>query len=385
MFGRASGSFRGTVNSRGSVSSISDGGYETPAETLEEISLPGGGGGYSSPFANNNGENRSVRWSSSTDLKPVPGSPSRSNIEEGIEDNGDTNLQTPEESNNTDEDLTPEKVDKLPFRRFKRPTLGKSLPARIFRRYPRTYSCLLGIIVPVWALVLIALLFGLILGELEFDGEIEANDAAMRTLAYTRSFQESSEQLIGSLSSVCFLLFQNVSIDDIGTAFEEIEAEHESFENFVTESQYLTDGYENVNLTAFRLFIDACGDVGQTYQERLQVQYFGDNETEVIEGDTSLSFNWVRCANRTDVKGYNRIFNPNEVDLNASRPQAQRQFYRQAWREDQERLEDYYFDQIIAQNDSSRRAARLEAFHRSTLEATGSEKCGVNVASGGRC
>jgi len=58
--------------------------------------------------------------------------------------------------------------------KLKRGKLGKSCAANCFRKFPRCYALVVGIIIPLWVLVLISLLFGLCLGHLESELELDS-------------------------------------------------------------------------------------------------------------------------------------------------------------------------------------------------------------------
>jgi len=477
MMKRGSSYFRGSLNSRGSVSSVDDvGGYGTPDEEEKEedvtptvraaanTTTTSSNSNSNSSSNNNHIINTNVNGGS-VRFSTVPDSPSRgdgdtvnfgesndndNNNNENKNKNGsimkedyanttttttgggggnseisgemdtESNSNEAENENNDDhhrhihhhhhknnnnnpemENSINRKVRKIRHAtsrgfRVARRTLGHSLPERLFRKYPRTWSCCCGILLPIWILVLISLILGLALGHLEYDGEVESNDEAMKTLALQKAFNTANNNLITSLSSICLLLYRNATdtsnetnetlFEIVDNAFESVRDKYNSFDEFVQNSHPSLRGFDVVNLTNFAIFIDTCGQVGNKYSTDLEVKYFGDNVLEAGEMDTSLSFSWIRCANRTDIKAYNRIFSPNERDLNASRPGRQAAWYTYSWNEDQQRLQDLYFDEYMEQNnDTSIADANFEAFARSVDDATGSAKCSVNVASAGTC
>ena len=292
MMKRGSSYFRGSLNSRGSVSSVDDvGGYGTPDEEEKEedvtptvraaanTTTTSSNSNSNSSSNNNHIINTNVNGGS-VRFSTVPDSPSRgdgdtvnfgesndndNNNNENKNKNGsimkedyanttttttgggggnseisgemdtESNSNEAENENNDDhhrhihhhhhknnnnnpemENSINRKVRKIRHAtsrgfRVARRTLGHSLPERLFRKYPRTWSCCCGILLPIWILVLISLILGLALGHLEYDGEVESNDEAMKTLALQKAFNTANNNLITSLSSICLLLYRNAT------------------------------------------------------------------------------------------------------------------------------------------------------------------------------
>jgi hypothetical protein len=193
-----------------------DGGYESAREELEdaETALH---------------SNRSVRFSAVDEEGGGAPPPTNGHAENGKEgslmESGDSNGTM-----NDDSEQLRDEIDKKEFVSIVRPKLGKGCAARIFRKWPRTFSCCIGILLPLWSLVLISILFGMILGHLEHGGELDANDEAMKLQATSQFYNEALKETMAALPTLCYLMFQNFTLtydlsqEDIDAQFADEEA-----------------------------------------------------------------------------------------------------------------------------------------------------------------
>ena len=114
---------------------------------------------------------------------------------------------------------------------------------------------------------------------------------------------------------------------------------------------------------------------GVSEQGLLLSQEYGDDDDETIP--TSLSFNYIRCVARSNPITFNFIMMPSEDDCYDALPSTQAELFTQSWKASQQALEQKYLD------DPESDLTAEEAHFRSHAEATGGEKCAVNMPSAG--
>jgi hypothetical protein len=280
-----------------------------------------------------------------------------------------------------------EMIDRKSFRYMKRPKLGKSLLARIFRRFPRCYAIWCGMIFPLWFLVLLSLIGGRFLGDFEFDEEVNSNDNAMRL----RLVEERYNGLVGRLEryapALCHIHYKNEVppenlTDTLGYLLLKT---HTLMPEFIEQEQekMIDEGQFSIqNLTSFSMYLNACGEVVHNLTSSLQNDFIGEYETSWA-ASRSLSFNWIRCVNVswTTPTGFNRVFQPTQKYIDAAHPANQSKAFSDAWLESQKSLQDYYSNEL--EEGPGYQEARLKAFNQSNYEATGGSSCAVNVPSAG--
>lgn len=184
------------------------------------------------------------------------------------------------------------------------------------------------------------------------------------------------------LPTFCYLLHNlNSSLDDLETNFDYVLDNYGGIEKFV-DWHKKTDEFEMPdNRTAFVEYLETCGRTGLNYTAEISKIYRSNLNVSLEEG-ASMTFNWNRCVNRTSPKEFNWIVSPSSEDVIDARPATQRALYTTLWDEDQKRLEANYSLEYVTGNKSANDAF-MDAFLRSVSEATGREKCAVNVASAG--
>lgn len=274
-------------------------------------------------------------------------------------------------------------IERSYFHRFPRPQLGTGFLARIFRKWPRTYALCVGIIIPLWVLVLLSLLAGKFLGELEYSGEIEANDDALRSRALLNSYTRTVRSMLEAIPTVCYLLFKNNNLLEMEEAFQKVLETEESLLAYADKHKDIMRGDESLNVTSFLEFMDACGQLASNYTERIEIDYFDGITADHHDTDRSMTFHWIRCVNRSSPTQFNRIFVPTTRDVNEAHPSQQEAFYEEMWTKHQVELYDSYREQFIAENETVLMAG-LKAFNLSIEEATAKETCAVNVPAAGK-
>lgn len=173
-------------------------------------------------------------------------------------------------------------------------------------RYPRTSALLLGVVVPLWALLLWSCLFGYPLATVEAPYETEANNAILRAERVTSV--SVLEQFATHLPPACVqLLHSNQTVDGLEDILRSALLGQLEWRNAsVVENSTCLDW------NTVRDFADACGRQASTFADR-----FVPSSSET----TALSFAWIRCANVTIADWHRQ----------GLRPEAQAQAYRAAW------------------------------------------------------
>jgi hypothetical protein len=232
-------------------------------------------------------------------------------------------------------------------------------------KYPRTFSICTGIFFPLWFLVLVCLFFGHFLAKLESQGEIDSNDAYMKRIVVT----ERSRQLVGDtipmLPIVCYQLYMNgTMLHQIDEAVVQILGEQSlaEYADEFDESEIVT---RNADL---REFMTACGRVALDALYSIEAWY------ESLDVDNSvydLSFNWIRCIDDSIAEDF--IIFPSKAQKEASRPEAQADFYSQTWRRRQLNLDEKHVEEFSESTESTFTAI-LQAFKNSVDNATAGDK-----------
>ncbi|CAB9525393.1 expressed unknown protein [Seminavis robusta] len=269
-------------------------------------------------------------------------------------------------------------IDKKRFMLIKRPKLGQGIAARVFRRYPRCYAFWIGMVFPLWFLVLLSMLGGRLLGDLEFDTEVAGNNEAMRNRLMAKTYDQAVSDTVSFAPQVCYTLFkQNISVSNLTSYWSEILDQQDSLLDYLDLRQEELVGVDDMidNVTEFSSYLGECGRVADNFTNNIQQIFFGDFEIS-FSGSTKLTFSWSRCVNVTDPSRYNHIFQPRLSHIYAARPENQSKTFSTAWHEDQQRLRIQYLQQYRADNVSN---ARLKAFNASIFEASAEHTCAVNV------
>jgi hypothetical protein len=276
-------------------------------------------------------------------------------------------------------------IDRKTFRNMKRPKLGQSLLARIFRKFPRCYAFWCGMVFPLWFLVLLSLIGGKILADFEFEEEVQSNDNAMRLRLVQERYNELVDRLEEYSPAFCHIHYQNgVPQENLTASWSYLLETETSLVEFIEREQeiMINEGAVSIqNITSFSKYLKACGNIVDNYTDTLQQAFLYDGYDESL----SLSFNWIRCVNVswTTPEYFNRIFQPTQKYIDAAHPATQSKAFSDAWRESQQKIRDSYSNQLKNSSDNYREM-RLQAFNYSIHEASGGTSCSVNVPSAGK-
>lgn len=307
--------------------------------------------------------------------------------------------------------------------------------------WPRTMACCLGVLIPLNFLVLVSLVVGLVLGKVEMAHEISHNDEVMRQqqmmlavgdgvglakdAVISTTTKLADQQSLEHLPALCLALFRtsNVAMDEAslpgllesilsnetllasyldGTApnkntggisaatslkviFDIIQEEEDPM------SSVAANEMADRTLQDVSQFFTACGTAGGLVRDQWQQQERDMSEALAIQQDNndddyndankdaplSLSFNYIRCVDREKPVMFNFIIMPSEEDCYDALPSTQAELYTESWKTHQQTLEQSYL------GDGNSNYTALEARRKSYAEATGDEKCAVNMPSAG--
>jgi hypothetical protein len=238
-------------------------------------------------------------------------------------------------------------------------------------KYPRTFSVVFHIIIPLWFLIVIALGCGVFLAQYEAPLELDTNDIIVANRFIIENFDlDVTLDKILNLPLQCFEEYLDAS-ESGSTNFTLLDLANNYRGNDDVVGVDATSGqlldYFGQELAEFR---DHMADCSKEAQELVNVVLDFWNQTSLATATQRLTFNWIRCWNETEL-GPVRTFSPSPLQVKAAANQSS--FYESSWKEDQGRLfREYLEDDYISS---------LEAFNRSVAEATGSDYCEENIGA----
>jgi len=192
---------------------------------------------------------------------------------------------------------------------------------RCIRKYadrnPRTFSVLMGIVVPLLLLDALSIALGFWLARIESPVEIESNDALLQANEYREFFGALFANITALAPQICFQFFLEEKPDNyveeyVGAfadlfVLEETPARMEAAAQF--EDVYLPDTEEGqaalnetffsgddlleVNITEMYLFMNHCGD---TFRDSMLQIIEVIQQRNLFEGALDLTFGWNRCT-----------------------------------------------------------------------------------------
>ena len=222
-------------------------------------------------------------------------------------------------------------------------------------RRPRCYSICVVIILPLWFLVLLSMVSGYFLANLEAPLEVESNDGQLAGRASLIFELNRTYRFINELPRLCFDKYQdrnasNTTITDRNATFEDLWG---YFQNDLEE--YMRD----------------CTDVSQDI-----INYVKDSLEQVRDYQPEqLTFNWIRCFNKTAVPGGRGWFLPSESERDAVKLANQTIFFTETWEQQQEA---FYYEYLGDNNSDPTLEEQTKAFAYSINLATGDQDCNPN-------
>lgn len=259
----------------------------------------------------------------------------------------------------------------------------KSIRQRPFGNWPRCASCCIGVYIPLNILVFVSLLFGLLFGKLEMAAEVTANDAKVRHQYGNQQIAGHVEEVLQKLPALCLALFEQHGgeegidgyalrsiLEDAMTNMNNNTLEPYLLLEETTKDQVVVP--RNKSLQDLATYLAKCGEQGALVRDNW-LDLFNNNQTG--EDGNDLTFNYIRCVNRTNPLNFNFIMTPTNQDILESRPASQAILYEESWINSQQELEEAYRTEGLY--------SELEVLQKSYEEATGQEKCAVNMPSAG--
>jgi hypothetical protein len=233
---------------------------------------------------------------------------------------------------------------------------GCCLP--IQAKFPRCSAFFLRILLPLWALVCVALIGGWWLSDLEAPEEYDMNDVIVKArFQFDLSDSRKYEDQLIALPSTCFYGYLN----DTNLSLE-------------TSSK-------NNSLSTVDMLIDLDIYLKECSKNATQLLDLNDDvqEQAYAYAIVPLSFNWIRCWD-SEKYGKQNPFKPSSRQILAASNQTE--FYEDMWRADQARLFEEYRNETKENTDCKGSAcSNGVALNRSMAEATGRGGCDMNRAA----
>ena len=255
------------------------------------------------------------------------------------------------------------------------------------RRWPRTIACCLGVFIPLQFIVIVSLVLGLLLGKLEMSQEIESNDAYVRQRTTAARMSNDLVRTLHQLPTLCLTLYLDGETEQsLPETLKAITSDPSLLKLYLNTSEFDNTSpttqqqpevllrSDNRTIQDMSDFFATCAEVGAVYRDELLNTF---KEPLINEGTPlSFSFNYIRCVNRSSPLAFNAIILPTEQDMYEAFPTTQAQLYEQSWIQNQQQLELEY--------STEENLTKIEATAKSYQDATGSQKCAVNMPSGGK-
>lgn len=272
--------------------------------------------------------------------------------------------------------------------------------------FPRTHCILFQIMLPLSVIVLLTMYLGNVLAKFEKPVEIADNDAIMRNSYDLNSYDlngnshEETLRTMFELPTICFDYYldkknSNISniintdiISNIGITTSANETGEETnsiidLDSISLLSKLAGQDFPNVSLgfdsdldvtiDEIESYMKICKDAGTEILEKFID--FTAKELEAASQDT-MTFNWIRCWNTTELDDVNPYF-PTKDQLKAA--SSQEDFYFRSWKLNQTMLYEQYMLESNCTNVLL--PCQQEAYNRSVEEATGSTMCDINLGA----
>jgi hypothetical protein len=245
-------------------------------------------------------------------------------------------------------------------------------------RWPRSSAIILGVVFPMFFLIMLSTLFGSILAVIEAPLEGQQNDNALAQSTTELSVIQAVINITSLIPELCLAMFLR------GT---EIGALRENIKLYLLVGPNATSSYligelldPGVNITVnsreILLFMDECGEAAAPLVETM----FRNSSSAFKDGSfDNLSFNWIRCYPGANGLGGGGS-SPSSID--EFRYNSQYAWYTKLWRESQKEYYDAFLEQNLDAN-MSRTQAKARALSASIQQATGIDGCMLNAPASG--
>lgn len=243
------------------------------------------------------------------------------------------------------------------------------------RHWPRMSAFLFGVLVPLWAMILVSMGFGMLLAQYEMPSEVEANDSIVRARARI-DYADFDQLVLLNVTQICLSRWRlqvldqegnwtgsirDIPLDVISNSSGIVDTESAIEAAFLEEVDPDGDGFILINQTLMKNALLSCTD------------FFLPELRKFQEAFDSLSFNWIRCWDNDRFGKANLIFQPTDDMIAAAHPDSQSAYFEAEWTRMQEELYQQYLPPDATAEDE------LLALLQSIEDATGGGACTENM------
>ena len=282
--------------------------------------------------------------------------------------------------------------EKLPNKAFERMSNSRCCGVCL-KRFPRTCAVVVGVVLPLFVLILFSLAFGTALCEYEAPPEFHENDFKLARQYFANISTMAIVNLTMDLPRVCFTHYlseanntdglQPLPVDpNITELIRPILTSFRSHSSDALPSLLVPDRYEApfefdpetiiINATEFYLYVTLCGQSGEDLMSDLLRQTIENS----IEASEPLTFNWIRCFENAD--SGDRNYNGEGLDAKERSVEGQSVIYTDAWEQDREELFNEYYNQFL-EDGVDPVIALANASIDAANDATGRHSCELNA------
>lgn len=276
-------------------------------------------------------------------------------------------------------------------------TEGKACACyRFWLRWPRLYNCLsrwprlssllLGVIFPMFVLILFSMLFGLWVSHYEAPQEVADNNARLANYTKSQKLAQSMYNITTMLPELCLEMYLNNETTK-EEAIERILNEIAFFQGNVTDSreedilkQVSGESQSNHinNATELKKWMFNC----TSFMQPTLVTMFERFGQIAFTSAGQLTFNWIRCVPGADgLEHFKWIGASNNISQ--MRYAAQSEHFTQAWNTDQQNLFGRYQQELKNNRNDSRSQEKVMALVFSIDDASGYFACEYNAPAAG--
>lgn len=247
---------------------------------------------------------------------------------------------------------------------------------RFMLRWPRTFSLLLGVLLPQFFLIAVAVVVGIWLALVEAPYEVTANNQIVSSNVFAVEELMSIANRSIFMPAFCLELFaRERHTSYIAEYVNDTLIPWASASADIPYSPAEALNLTTLNLTGLHSYFVKCGQFARPLVNRL-------GERQISKDSTgSLTFNWIRCI--PGAKGLRKVAGMANINMIPEmRYESQQRYFMASWLKDQQALYLEYYRDLRAANVSNDNAT-LIASRDSILNATGGNGCELNAAASG--
>mmetsp|Transcript_34450 Transcript_34450/g.83081 ORF Transcript_34450/g.83081 Transcript_34450/m.83081 type:complete len:658 (+) Transcript_34450:381-2354(+) len=221
--------------------------------------------------------------------------------------------------------------------------------------YPRTCAIFCHVLVPLCFLMILAAVGGRILSTYESEVEYITNDSVLsnRFLEDTFDIDKFADQLLDLPTNCLIEVLNDTSVVDNRITFYDLLITPGLIKNLTSPTTAFFGDFFNDPEEAEESLLEALSFY-LTYAQNLTeecvseadaivdlIQQF-DNVTNLAIANQDLTFNWVRCANSSEVENFQDL---------VYQSQNQAELYERVWNQNRIELYDAFYDYFRGEND----------------------------------